>query len=308
MFRQQGNTRRNNSYRRNGGRGGRPAQKRTPFCKVCHDAGKSKEEYTSHYVKDRPGPEGKVCCPYLLSLTCRYCHKTGHTPNHCPEVRAKENRRSQPQTRCHSSHDDDGFQKVRTPKGRRPRRHDRNAPRKSAGTMKLGCQKLEPRNIFSSLAFAEPEETEVKEDFPALKKSEECCLPVEKPPALTGWATMASKAPVVKEEEPVVETVSVAPGMHYKTLAEGGKSWADMMDEEEEEEDDEPLHMPKRAASRNVRNFTTVVASRPTSIAAARSCPTVTRDAWYDTDEEDEYDYDQDERYDQAIYSDDEEW
>lgn len=288
MFRTQGNTRRNNTYRRNGGRGGRPAQKRTPFCKVCCDAGKPKEVYTSHYVKDRPGPEGKVCCPYLLSLTCRYCHKTGHTPNHCPEVRAKENRRSQPQPMCNTSQEDDGFQKVRTPKGRRPRRHDCNAPRKSRGASKSRAEKIKPRNMFSSLDFEESEEKDEKEEFPTLKKSEECCSSVQKPPALTGWATMASKAPVVKEEKPVVQPVYTAPIVQYKSLAEGGPSWADMMDEEEDEED-EPLHMPMRSTT-------------------ARGQPTVTRDAWYDTDEEDEYDYDQDERYSFTSMYGDEDW
>ena len=286
MFRTQGNTRRNNTYRRNGDRGGRSAQKRTPFCKVCHDAGKPKEEYTSHYVKDRPGPEGKVCCPYLLSLTCRYCHKTGHTPNHCPEVRVKENRRSQHQPRSHTPQEDDGFQKVRTPKGRRPRRHDYNAPRRSLGASKSRAERLKPRNMFSSLDFEECEEKDVKEEFPTLKKREDCASPVEKPPALTGWATMASKAPVVKQEKPVVQPVYTASIMQYKTLAEGGQSWADMMDEEE---DDEPLHMPMRSTT-------------------ARGQPTVTRDAWYDTDEEDDYNYDQNEGYNIASTYSDEDW
>ncbi len=283
MFRTQGNTRRNNTYRRNGGRGGKPAQKRTPFCKVCYDAGKPKEVYTSHYVKDRPGPEGKVCCPYLLSLTCRYCHKTGHTPNHCPEVRAKENRRSQPE-RSSDTCEADGFQKVHTPKGRRPRRHDCNAPRRSRGPSKPRNEKVTPRNMFSALDF---EESEEKEEFPTLNQSEECGSGVSKSPALKGWATMAAKPPVVKEEKPVVQPVYTAPIVQYKTLAEGGPSWADMMDEEEEE--DEPLHMPMRSTT-------------------ARGQPTVTRDAWYDTDEEDEYDYDEDERYSFTSMYGDEDW
>ena len=57
---------------------------RTPtmICTVCRDAGKPSSQYTSHYVKDRPG--GRVVCPYLLSLVCRYCKKAGHTLSHCP--------------------------------------------------------------------------------------------------------------------------------------------------------------------------------------------------------------------------------
>ena len=56
----------------------------TPFCTVCHAAGKSMEEYTSHYVKNQPGPHGVVVCPTLLSQECRYCHERGHTPKFCP--------------------------------------------------------------------------------------------------------------------------------------------------------------------------------------------------------------------------------
>ena len=66
---------------------------RTPFCKVCKDAGKSKEEYTSHYILSKPGPDGIVVCPHLLSLECRYCHAMGHTPKYCPKAKANNERR-----------------------------------------------------------------------------------------------------------------------------------------------------------------------------------------------------------------------
>jgi len=59
-----------------------------PFCKVCHDAGKSEKEYTSHYVRTEPGPNGKVVCPTLLSQECGYCGACGHTPKFC-QVLAK---------------------------------------------------------------------------------------------------------------------------------------------------------------------------------------------------------------------------
>lgn len=55
-------------------------------CKVCKDAGKPESEYSNHFVKDR---EGKVVCPTLLSLQCRYCQKPGHTVSHCPTLQAK---------------------------------------------------------------------------------------------------------------------------------------------------------------------------------------------------------------------------
>lgn len=55
-------------------------------CKVCKDAGKPESEYSTHFVKDR---EGRVTCPTLLSLQCRYCQKSGHTVSHCPTLTAR---------------------------------------------------------------------------------------------------------------------------------------------------------------------------------------------------------------------------
>ena len=67
---------------------------RTPFCSVCKKAGKTESEYTSHFVRDRPGPNGRVVCPTLLSTECRYCHELGHTKTHCPKLALKaENER-----------------------------------------------------------------------------------------------------------------------------------------------------------------------------------------------------------------------
>lgn len=60
------------------------------YCKICHDAGKSKLEYTSHYAKDRPGPQGVLTCPYMLSVKCGYCRQTGHTPKYCPNLKQKQ--------------------------------------------------------------------------------------------------------------------------------------------------------------------------------------------------------------------------
>lgn len=66
-----------------------------PFCKVCHDAGLSEKEYTSHYVKSEPGPQGKVVCPTLLAQECRFCFGLGHTASYCPIIavnkKAEEN-------------------------------------------------------------------------------------------------------------------------------------------------------------------------------------------------------------------------
>lgn len=70
-----------------------------PYCKVCYDAGKPKSEYTSHFVKDQPGPNGKVVCPTLLNQACRICHKTGHTSSYCPEYKSRRDYRDEQQPR-----------------------------------------------------------------------------------------------------------------------------------------------------------------------------------------------------------------
>jgi Nanos RNA binding domain len=52
-------------------------------CKVCKDAGKSAEEYSSHWPKDNTG---RVICVTLLNQSCRYCEESGHTVKYCPKL------------------------------------------------------------------------------------------------------------------------------------------------------------------------------------------------------------------------------
>jgi len=80
--RQQGQNRRS--------QGGHRHPKKKPFCKVCFDAGKSEQEYTGHFLKDRPGPNGNVICPTLLATECRYCHEHGHFKSHCPDLEKRK--------------------------------------------------------------------------------------------------------------------------------------------------------------------------------------------------------------------------
>jgi hypothetical protein len=54
-----------------------------PFCKVCYDAGLPVADYTNHFVKDQPGPHGKVVCPTLLAQKCLKCGLAGHTSSYC---------------------------------------------------------------------------------------------------------------------------------------------------------------------------------------------------------------------------------
>jgi hypothetical protein len=73
----------------------RPADSK--FCKVCFDAGLPVADYTDHFVKDQPGPNGKVICRTLLNQACRICQRTGHTSSYCPQYRRREEpRREEP--------------------------------------------------------------------------------------------------------------------------------------------------------------------------------------------------------------------
>ena len=66
-----------------------------PFCKVCHDAGLPVAKYTNHFVKDQPGPDGKVVCPTLLAQKCFKCGVAGHTSSYCPEEARREKERKE---------------------------------------------------------------------------------------------------------------------------------------------------------------------------------------------------------------------
>jgi hypothetical protein len=54
-----------------------------PFCPVCKNAGKTEEEYTSHFVRESREADAKVTCPVLLSQACDICGECGHTKKYC---------------------------------------------------------------------------------------------------------------------------------------------------------------------------------------------------------------------------------
>jgi hypothetical protein len=66
----------------------------TPFCKVCWDAGLPVADFNSHFVKDQPGPDGKVVCPTLLAQKCLDCGVAGHTSGYCSNRRYLERERA----------------------------------------------------------------------------------------------------------------------------------------------------------------------------------------------------------------------
>ena len=58
----------------------------TPYCKTCHKAGKSYSEYTNHWTRDTPGPNGRVICPIVLNSICSYCRQHGHWRKYCQNI------------------------------------------------------------------------------------------------------------------------------------------------------------------------------------------------------------------------------
>jgi hypothetical protein len=63
-----------------------------PFCGVCKKAGKSEQEYTSHYTKSRPGPNGVTTCPLIMAAICKCCFTQGHFADHCSKRAVKDDR------------------------------------------------------------------------------------------------------------------------------------------------------------------------------------------------------------------------
>jgi hypothetical protein len=137
------------------------------FCKVCKDAGKSESDYTSHFVKDKPGPDGIVICPTLLSQRCRYCNGAGHTPSHCPSLARDKKRQAK------DEHERDRAQ----------RRRDYDA---STNTRSLTKEELSHVKFggFSALRIHKKKEDD---EFPALVSK-------TKPAATFGTKTFASVA------------------------------------------------------------------------------------------------------------------
>ena len=248
------NSRRYNSPRRHTGHKGAA---KTPFCKVCYDAGRPKEEYQSHYVKDRPGPHGKVVCPFLLNQECSYCHKKGHTPKQCPEVAAKNARiaeyKRQQEMQARAP-DADGFCCAKVHSGRRGcnRTTVKSQMQTFAPTKKQGAFDA----LISESDSDEEVEEKVQEDFPAIGNA-----PTKVAPVTTGWASVAAAAPKpapikAKMPEPVApakvqqdnsawsddedEKEDFWAKQQAKSAKYAGKSWADSdWDDSSDEEDDD---------------------------------------------------------------------
>ena len=148
-----------------------------PFCKVCHDAGKTVAEYSTHYVRESRG--GAVVCPTILNQQCNYCKKHGHTPSHCPALQAKQGQAKQGQAKQGQAHEAKQVQ----------------AKQVQAHEAKQGQAKQTQAKQVQAQAQARLCE------LPQMENN--ILVPVIKPVALKmkSWASVVSKKPAPAQEE-----------------------------------------------------------------------------------------------------------
>ena len=180
---------------------------KTPFCKVCFDAKKPASFYNTHFVKDKPGPDGKVICPTLLANECRYCHGLGHTLSFCPVLKAKNERQAAAITcrkqetkrasRPYLAADSEGFTPVAS---------------LTLGAVATATRTSNPKKInqskskgFSALADDSDEEDITTPPPPApkpvLKDLEVAAAPVNSWAAIAAKPSVTEKPPLVVQEE-----------------------------------------------------------------------------------------------------------
>jgi|LakMenE18May11ns_1017448.scaffolds.fasta_scaffold9867302_2 hypothetical protein len=190
-----------------------------PFCKVCHDAGKTEAEYTSHFVRSLPDFNGntKVTCPILAATECRYCYNLGHTTKFCP-ILEENNKRSKKEKsvaiQAHKSEQRAASRTVSEPV----------VERKYLGTFAaLGDDSDEEKPVPQQVV-------EVQVDhFPALFGSKKEVTSVAK---AVSWAAIAER-PAVPVLKPIVKPVI------KNTPQIAGKKWADYSDSDSEEEEED---------------------------------------------------------------------
>jgi hypothetical protein len=163
-----------------------------PYCKVCHDAGKSEQLYTNHYVKDR---SGATICPTLLAQECRYCFKKGHTTKFCQVLKAK--------------------QEGKTVEPEKPKYVKPIAP------------VSKPASVFAYLDFSSDDEEEEKEK--EIVEDKEAAFPAlttitvvqsePKAPGKFSYASMAAKTEVDYKIEQYTEKKQVAPILQQAKLS-----------------------------------------------------------------------------------------
>jgi Nanos RNA binding domain len=206
-----------------------------PYCKVCHDAGKTEVEYTSHWVKTKPGPDGVVVCPTLLAQECRYCHEMGHTPSCCKKLE-RDNK-----ARAKEEHERE--------RAKRTAQHEALHAKKKPVPQVAKCGGGFAALVESSDSDESPRARPV-EEFPALCSAPRSLLLDSAIPAAGSYASMAIKSKMQfdleqtqKENERLRAELAAKKSVTYvvatpKPRIPASKlNWADMDSDSSDDED-----------------------------------------------------------------------
>jgi hypothetical protein len=228
---------------------------RKPYCKVCHDAGKTEAEYTSHFVRKSPDPKSPVVCPTLLSAECRYCYEIGHTPSCCPALKEKkiiEERSAKDSARLARARDhvQKKQQQQQAPASRAAKfggfaaLADSDDDEKPSRVTPI----LTPREEFPSLVQAKPapKPVQVGNSWAARVAMEPEPKPAEPNAGMVVISDCFTGAPLKIRESVFTKALGLNPGENVynssvvqvtKPLQVSRKSWADWSDSEDEDED-----------------------------------------------------------------------
>jgi len=190
-----------------------------PFCKVCHDSGKTEAEYTSHFVKSEPGTKGKVVCPTLLGQGCSYCHETGHTVSYC-QVLKQNNKNKAKVERVIVFHNTDNYVAAE-------KKQNKNHGFSVLGLLDEESDKVEAMELKQHVEYPALQ-AKATEQAKATGKA-----PVKTPtqvPQAISYASMVNKAPEIRQHQtPIAVLKSRAIVTHNPK-----KSWADWSDSDDE--------------------------------------------------------------------------
>jgi hypothetical protein len=197
-----------------------PSVSKKPFCKVCHDAGKTEAEYTSHFVRSLPDFNGKtkVTCPILAATECRYCYQLGHTTKFCPVIEENTKKAKKEKSVAIQAHKYEQRAASRTVP--EPMVEKKYGGAFAAFGDESDDEKPEPKQVVVAAV----------DEFPALVGLKTAPQVAK---SAVSWAAMAEKpaAPVLK---PIVK-----PTPQIVT-----KKWADYSDSDTEEDEEEEIGTP----------------------------------------------------------------
>ena len=180
------------------------------YCKVCHDAGLTEKEYTSHFVKSNVN--GVIVCPTLLKQECRYCHKKGHTVKFCLTLKQHNHR-----------------QEISANKEISERKNNQNKNEKE-----LNDKKNKKANLYDCLM---EDEEEVSLDEVRFEEAESFVSTNKVSYAAALLKPVEKVKPFVKLERKVATTNAKFKDLRFKSWADDDWSSSEEEDEAEDEDD-----------------------------------------------------------------------